>query len=121
MTSSSLSCLLHSRRYYIYIEDVISLFKKIDNILNFTYVWCFSSLEFFLLNGDDNVNIGKYDLSLKEKSKLFTPIYTIPLGRNFYIVSTYTRTGIYKCLYENIQMHPDIQVSACSENENRNL
>jgi hypothetical protein len=28
------------------------------------------------------LNIGKYDLSLIEKSKLFTPIYTIPSGWN---------------------------------------
>jgi len=56
------------------------------------------------------VNIGKYDLSLKEKSKLFTPIYTIPSGwdnemgnaLDNFLNSQFSRSRIPRTLYEGL-------------------
>ena len=56
------------------------------------------------------MNIGKYDLSLKEKSKLFTPIYTIPSGwdnemgnaLDNFLNSQFSRSRIPRTLYEGL-------------------
>ncbi len=59
-------------------RGLYSLCKDIENDPKITYSLCFSSKDFFLISRDDNLQVQKYGLSIVEKSKLYTPLYTIP-------------------------------------------
>ena len=56
--------------------------KKLENDPRITYSLCFSSCDFFLISKTDDLNVEKLGLTLKEKSRLYTPQYTIPENWN---------------------------------------
>lgn len=45
-----------------------------------TYTILLSGTDFFLTSREPDLTFGQYDLDILEKSKLYTPIYTIPRG-----------------------------------------
>lgn len=63
-------------------KGLYSMFRKIDKDPNVTYAMCLSSTDFFLMSRDNDLQIENFGLILRRKSKLFTPIYTIPTGWN---------------------------------------
>ena len=72
-------------------RGLYSLCKDIENDPKITYSLCFSSKDFFLVSRDDNLQVQKYGLSIIEKSKFYTPLYTIPSSWNLSFVESLER------------------------------
>lgn len=68
--------------------------RVIDTDPAVTYALCLSSCDFFLMSRED-LNVKKYGLQLKERSKVFTPLFTIPKGWNDKIETAFSKFLTY--------------------------
>lgn len=64
-------------------KDFNSTFHKLHNNNHVNYILYLSGdCDFFIASRDEDLDLGVYDLDVKEKSKLFTPVFTVPHGWN---------------------------------------
>lgn len=55
-----------------------SITQRIDRDPEITYALCLSSSDFFLISYNGNLPLDKYELTLREKARIFTPFFPIP-------------------------------------------
>lgn len=61
---------------------LFNVLTKIDNDPDITYAVALSSKRFFITTRKDTINVNQYGLTVKEQSRMYTPVYTIPKGWN---------------------------------------
>jgi hypothetical protein len=59
-------------------RNLLSLVHKIDEDPEITYALCLSSSDFFLISYNENLSLERYELVLRERAKIFTPLFPIP-------------------------------------------
>jgi len=59
-------------------KNLPSLIQRIDKDPEITYALCLSSSDFFLISYNGNLPLERYELILREKAKIFTPLFPIP-------------------------------------------
>ncbi|KYK29601.1 MAG: hypothetical protein AYK19_19485 [Theionarchaea archaeon DG-70-1] len=59
-----------------------AMLSDLSNDKRITYTILLSGTDFFLTSRESDLNLKNYGLDILEKSKLYTPIYTIPKGWN---------------------------------------
>ena len=75
-------------RYTVYFckkeskKDLHSLLSKISKDKAINYSILLSGEKFLILSRNDNLTFDNYSLNIREKSKMYTPIYTIPRDWN---------------------------------------
>ena len=60
------------------IRGLYSTLRSIDKDPEISYAICLSSSDFFLMSRSENPKVGKFGLSLVEKSVIYTPIFPVP-------------------------------------------
>jgi len=59
-------------------KNLPSTIQKIDKDPEITYALCLTGSDFFLISPNRNLLLEKYGLILREKARIFTPIFPIP-------------------------------------------
>jgi len=63
-------------------QDTFTTFLNLYNDKQITYVILLSGRDFLVTSREKELNLRKFGLEIEEKSKLYTPMYTIPEGWN---------------------------------------